>query len=134
MKYWHLNTCNDINKLSMIENNVGYIGLGTIDDGEYQSRLTRNGTTPFQYKTFESDSNKGDIILLYHNKEGYIAYGEYDGLIENPCFAPGYSEYEIQKHIKIKEWKPIFNPTTKYYKRKTIVELTDMNIVNKILE
>ena len=68
MNYWHLNTCNLINKNSMLTHNLGYIGLGTIHDNEYQNRIKRPGTTPCQFKLFQQKAKNGDIIFLYHNK------------------------------------------------------------------
>ena len=42
-------------------------------------------------------------MLLYHNKIGYIYYGIFNGLIEDPIsskqMAPDWSSTEIQKHL-----------------------------------
>lgn len=133
MNFWHLNTGNDINKNSMLKHNLGYVGLGTIHDNVYQNRLKKNGTTPYQFKQFEQKAEKGDIIFLYHNKVGYIAYGEYDGIVKNSNIAPGWSEYEVQQHLIIKKWNKIDNPSTKHFRRKTLVIIKDKNYFNNLI-
>ena len=133
MNYWHLNTCNLINKNSMLTHNLGYIGLGTIHDNEYQNRIKRPGTTPSQFKLFQQKAKNGDIIFLYHNKVGYIAYGEYNGIVKYSTIAPGWSDYEIQKHLIIKKWNKIDNPSTKNFRRKTLVIIKQKDYFNSLI-
>tara|TARA_B110000285_G_C14504456_1_gene329573 strand:+ start:52 stop:459 length:408 start_codon:yes stop_codon:yes gene_type:complete len=133
MNYWHLNTCNLINKNSMLTHNLGYIGLGTIHDNEYQTRIKRPGTTPCQFKLFQQKAKNGDIIFLYHNKVGYIAYGEYNGIVKHSTIAPGWSDYEIQKHLIIKKWNKIDNPSTKNFRRKTLVIIKQKDYFNSLI-
>jgi hypothetical protein len=133
MNFWHLNTCNTINKNSMLTNNLGYIGLGTIHDNVYQNRLSQYGSTPHQFKLFQQNATKNDIIFLYHNKIGYIAYGEYNGIVNNSTIAPGWSEYEVQKHLIIKKWNKIDNPTTKNFRRKTLIQIKNKDYLNTLI-
>ena len=37
--------------------------------------------------------------------------------------APDWNKTEIQKHIQVNSWNYINNPSTKYFKRKTLIEL-----------
>ena len=97
MKYWHLNTCSNNNKNHMLENNKGYIGIGTPLEN-------RQSSTVSQWKKFEKETKINDIILLYHNRTGYIAYGKYikyDGPLHSQftninILAPDWRNDEIQ--------------------------------------
>ena len=127
MNYWHINTGSLNNKNHMMQRNMCYIGLGK-DSNEYHERLKKNkNTTPYQFDTFQTKAKVGDKILLYHNGQGYIAYGIYTGRITEPVLgidiAPDWERTEIQKHIHVKQWIPIKHPTMKYSQRKTLVRL-----------
>ena len=134
MKYWHINCGPNGNKNHMIKRNYCYIGLGC-DINDYNQRISKNkNTTPHQFNNFQKNAKPGDILLLYQNKRGYIAYGKFTGLINEPIMgydiAPDWSRTEIQKHIQIDSWKFINNPSTNYFKRKTLVEIkTDPLII-----
>ena len=45
--------------------------------------------------------------------------------------APDWKKTEIQKHIQVENWNIINDPSTKYFKRKTLVEI-DEDILNKL--
>ena len=126
MKYWHINTASPNNRDHMMKKNLAYIGLGN-DENDYHQRIKNKNTTPWQFKKFNERASIGDILLLYHNGEGYIAYGKYTGKIIEPIFgrdlAPDWKITEIQKHICIDSWILIQNPTMKYSQRKTLIEL-----------
>ena len=107
----------------MIRRNYCYIGLDN-DINDYNQRVLKNkNTTPHQFYRFQEEAEPGDIILLYQNKKGYIAYGKFTGVINEPILgsdiAPDWSKTEIQKHIQVESWVFINNPSTKYFKRKT---------------
>jgi len=126
MRYWHINTYSMNNRKHMIKRNLCYIGLGN-DRNDYNQRLLKNkNTTPHQYNKFEENARKGDIILLYHNGEGHIAYGKYTGVIIEPNLykdlAPDWSNTEIQKHIQVESWIRIENISMKYVRRQTLLE------------
>tara|TARA_Y100000768_G_C23514280_1_gene467365 strand:- start:102 stop:416 length:315 start_codon:yes stop_codon:yes gene_type:complete len=101
--------------------------------------LKNKNTTPYQFKKFQEEAEPGDIILLYQNKKGYIAYGKFTGVINEPILgsdiAPDWSKTEIQKHIQVESWVFINNPSTKYFKRKTLLEVKrdPVNIFNTIV-
>lgn len=133
MKYWHINCSTDENKNHMIKRNYCYIGLGNnIDD--FNQRILNKNTTPHQFYKFQREARRDDILLLYQNKIGYIAYGKFTGIINDPIMgcdiAPDWSKTEIQKHIQVNTWIFINNPSTKYFKRKTLVEIKDNSIIN----
>ena len=135
MKYWHINTHSINNKNHMIKKKLCYIGLGN-DYIDYQQRIRKNKmTTPHQFNNFVRYVSIGDIIILYHNCEGHIAYCKYTGKIIEPelteDFAPDWKRTEIQKHIQVDSWIPIKNPSMKYVQRKTLIELK--NNTDKIL-
>jgi len=114
MNYWHCNTGNENNKDHMIRRNLCYIGLGN-NRTDYEDRMKKKGnSTPKQFTKFERLAKSGDLIYLYENKVGYIAYGEYTGEIIEPqkgCeLAPYWSKEEIQKHIRVKNWIQMKNP------------------------
>ncbi len=139
MKYWHINSHTIGNKNHMIRRNYCYIGLGN-DINDYNQRMLKNkNTTPYQFKRFQEEAEPGDIILLYQNKKGYIAYGKFTGVINEPILgsdiAPDWSKTEIQKHIQVESWIFINNPSTKYFKRKTLLEVKrdPVNIFNTIV-
>ncbi len=138
-KYWHLNTGNESHKNHMLKRNIGYIGMGNnIDD--YNNRIKKSGTTPHQFNDFKENAKEGDIILLYHNNNGHIAYGTYMGDIFEPKigkeFAPEWNINHIQKHFHINKWNIIKNPTMKYSRRPTLQEFKNNgeNIFNEILQ
>ena len=135
MKYWHINSSTDGNKNHMIKRNYCYIGLGN-NINDYNQRLLNKNTTPHQFYKFQREARSGDILLLYQNKIGYIAYGKFTGIINEPIMgcdiAPDWSKTEIQKHIQVNSWIFINNPSTKYFKRKTLVEIKD-NSINNII-
>jgi len=138
-KYWHLNTGNGSHKNHMLKRNIGYIGMGhNIDD--YNNRIKKSGTTPHQFNDFKENAKDGDIILLYHNSNGHIAYGTYMGDIFEPKmgkeFAPEWNINHIQKHFHINKWNIIKNPTMKYSRRQTLQEFKNNgeNIFNEILQ
>ena len=62
--------------------------------------------------------------------------GIFTGIINEPIIgsdmAPDWRKTEIQKHIQVDDWKIINNPSTKYFKRKTLVEIEE-NSINKII-
>ena len=135
MKYWHINCSTIENKNHMIRRNYCYIGLGN-DKNDYNQRLKNKNTTPYQFYKFQEKSQPGDIILLYQNKKGYVAHGNFTGIINEPIIgsdmAPDWRKTEIQKHIQVDNWKFINNPSTKYFKRKTLVEI-EKDSINKII-
>ena len=138
-KYWHLNTGNESHKNHMLKRNIGYIGMGhNIDD--YNNRIKKSGTTPHQFNDFKENAKEGDIILLYHNNKGHIAYGTYMGDIFEPKigkeFPPEWNINQIQKHFHINKWNIIKNPTMKYSRRSTLQEFKNNgeNIFNEILQ
>ena len=135
MKYWHINSSSYRNKIHMIERNYCYIGLGK-DLNEYEQRIKNKNATPNQFFRFKEEAQNGDIILLYQNKKGYIAYGRFTGEINEPTMdhdlAPDWSKTEIQKHIQVDSWNFIDNPSTKYFKRKTLVEIKKDQVNNII--
>ena len=101
----------------MLKRNYCYIGLGG-NPTEYNERILKNKhTTPHQFITFQNKAKEGDIILLYHNKQGYIAYGTFTGKINVPKLgkdlAPDWNSTEVQKHIQIKKWNLFNQPTNK---------------------
>ena len=139
MKYWHINSHTIGNRNHMIRRNYCYIGLGN-DINDYNQRILKNkNTTPHQFYRFQVEAEPGDIILLYQNKKGYVAYGKFTGVINEPMLgsdiAPDWNKTEIQKHIQVDSWKFINNPSTKYFKRKTLVEIKGdpVNILNTIV-
>ena len=139
MKYWHCNSQTINNMNHMMKRNSCYIGLGN-DLHDYNYRLSKNkNTTPHQLNRFQENARPGDIILLYQNKKGYIAYGVFTGTINEPVrgsdIAPDWNTTEIQKHIQVASWTKIKNPSTKYFKRKTLVEIKNdpVNTFNTIL-
>ena len=136
MKYWHINCATEGNKNHMIRRNYCYIGLGNDIDDFNQRILKNKNTTPYQFYKFRDEACSGDMILLYQNKKGYIAYGNFTGIINEPIIgcdmAPDWRKTEIQKHIQVDDWKIINNPSTKYFKRKTLVEIEE-NSINKII-
>ena len=138
MKYWHINSGPNRNKNHMIKRNYCYIGLGN-DINDYNQRILKKNTTPHQFNNFKVNAKSGDIILLYQNKKGYIAYGKFTGVINEPNMgydiAPDWIKTEIQKHIQVDSWNFINNPSTKYFKRKTLVEIKKdpINILNQII-
>ena len=73
---------------------------------------------------------KGSLIsrILHFLKTGNI--------INEPIMgcdiAPDWNKTEIQKHIQVNNWIFINNPSTKYFKRKTLVEIKD-NSINNII-
>ena len=127
MKYWHINTCSENNKNHMLKRNYCYIGLGG-NHTEYNERILKNKhTTPHQFITFQNNAKEGDIILLYHNKQGYIAYGKFTGEINVPKLgkdlAPDWNSTEVQKHIQVKKWNLFNQPTNKQSRRRTLIEI-----------
>lgn len=139
MKIWHINSHTKNNREHMLRRNYCYIGLGN-DIHDYNKRVSKNrNTTPHQLNRFQENAKSGDIILLYQNKKGYIAYGVYTGIINDPILgndvAPDWNRTEIQKHIQVQSWNYIHNPSTKYFKRKTLVEIKKdaMNTFNAIV-
>ena len=138
MKYWHINSHTSGNRNHMIRRKYCYIGLGN-DINDYNQRILINKhTTPHQFYKFQEEAGPGDIILLYQNKKGYVAYGKFTGVINEPILdsdkAPDWNNTEIQKHIQVESWNYI-NPSTKYFKRKTLVEIKGdpVNILNTIV-
>ena len=139
MKYWHINSHTSGNRNHMIRRKYCYIGLGN-DINDYNQRMLKNkNTTPHQFDRFQEEAEPGDIILLYQNKKGYVAYGKFTGVINEPMLgsdiAPDWNKTEIQKHIQVESWNYINNPSTKYFKRKTLVEIKKdpVNIFNTIV-
>ena len=49
--------------------------------------------------------------------------------------APDWNKTEIQKHIQVESWNYINNPSTKYFQRKTLVEIKKdpLNTFNTIV-
>lgn len=112
MSIWHCNVGTSNNQKYMLRHNVFAIGLGkTIED--YNYRNTRKGnTTPKQYKKFLNICNNHDIMLLYKNKIGYIAWGYFTGEIYTPIVnkrCPDWPE-EIQKNMCVENWNLIVTP------------------------
>ena len=139
MKYWHINSHTSGNRNHMIRRKYCYIGLGN-DINDYNQRMLKNkNTTPHQFDRFQEEAEPGDIILLYQNKKEYVAYGKFTGVINEPMLgsdiAPDWNKTEIQKHIQVESWNYINNPSTKYFKRKTLVEIKKdpVNIFNTIV-
>ena len=120
----------------MMKRNLCYIGLGN-DIIDYQQRMNKNNTTPHQFNNFLRNASINDIILLYHNGEGYIAYGKYTGKIIEPKLgndlAPDWNITEIQKHIQVDSWKTIENPSMTYVLRKTLIELKNIDKIHNII-
>ena len=139
MKYWHINSHTSGNRNHMIRRKYCYIGLGN-DINDYNQRMLKNkNTTPHQFDRFQEEAEPGDIILLYQNKKGYVAYGKFTGVINEPMLgsdiAPDWNKTEIQKHIQVESWNYINNPSTKYFQRRTLVEIKKdpMNTFNTIV-
>ena len=127
MKYWHCNSQTTNNMNHMIRRNSCYIGLGN-DIHDYNHRISKNkNTTPHQFNRFQENAQPGDIILLYQNKKGYVAYGVFTGVINEPVqgrdIAPDWSRTEIQRHIQVESWNNINNPSTEHFKIQTLVEI-----------
>ena len=146
MKYWQINTGSENHKNHMLKYNKTYIGLGlpgeipkNSSDKEkkrYYKGRTSKLSTPYQFENFENKFQENDIIILYHNKVGCISYGFITGEIIIPNLgyelAPDWGKNEIQKDIQVKKWIKIPKPNSKFFKRKTLEEITE-NDFNTII-
>ena len=85
----------------MIKRKYCYIGLGN-DIDDYNQRLKNKNTTPYQFYKFQEKARSGDIILLYQNKKGYIAYGIFTGIINEPIIGGDMApDWKKQKYKNI---------------------------------
>ena len=85
-----------------------------------------------------NNAKKNDLILLYKNKTGFIAYGKYTGEAFTPQFndefAPGWnSSSEKQCHLGIDQWISFMNPIkTNHFNRTTLSLIKNNELKNQL--
>ena len=131
---WILNSCNttkwDELETFMLCENIACFGLGS----PLEKRECKNGNTTYkQYQRFLNDAQIGDIIYLYRNGCGIIAYAYYNGKIsrEEGKKGPWELEDEIQITIGINYWfkvKPYYlgKKAPRFTLSKTIFESSSL--------
>ena len=113
VQYWSLNTCKKdkqrCHKIElgledyMLSENVACFGIGQPEE----KREEKKGfNTCKQFEKFKNEAEKGDIIYLYSNRVGIIAYAYYNGHLTEELNNKGPWKLlmERQINIGIKEW------------------------------
>ena len=136
MNYWSLNTSCYPNEISMLNKNRGYVGLGDTHENREEKK---GNTTNKQLSKFKNIAKKNDLIFLYKNKTGFIAYGKYTGEAFHPQFndelAPGWCPCsERQCHLGIQQWINI-NPPIKpnHVNRTTLSLIKNLEVKNQLI-
>ena len=142
IQFWYINSHSLNNKNYMIPRNKCYIGLGD-NQLDYERRKLSPNSTFFQFSRFQKNAKNGDIILLYHNTVGYIFYGVFTGVVDEPTtildMAPDWSPTEVQKHICVETWipfdEPVFgdaHPMTLCQKKSNIHNILSQDVLSSI--
>lgn len=128
---WIINSCRKSgihNEQTMLRKNVFFIGFGTPQEERHKKT---SFTTYKQFNKFKENASKGDTIMLYANRCGIIASGQYLGEYFVPDEnekAPNWNKDEIQYHVKVIKWTKFETPIK--YKGRPPTLYSTVNIKN----
>ena len=108
--YIEFNMYSQIENFLQYENNCYILNTNLSTDSKYTNEMLLEEKAAAYYPGWREKIKKfqkGDVIFLYKNGEGIIAYGKADGKL-NKCACDGHDDYEY--NMKLYDFKKLSSP------------------------